>query len=25
MIVFMIFLPAGIVPSLARLVARRQP
>jgi len=25
MIVFMIFLPAGIVPSLARLVQRRQP
>ncbi len=25
MIVFMIFLPAGIVPSLARLVWRRQP
>ena len=25
MIVFMIFLPAGIVPSLAGLVRRRQP
>jgi branched-chain amino acid transport system permease protein len=25
MIVFMIFLPAGIVPSLARLVRRREP
>jgi len=25
MVVFMIFLPAGIVPSLARLVQRTQP
>ena len=25
MMLFMIFLPAGIVPSLARLLSRRKP